>query len=151
MFVETLSEFILINSGVDSLPDQWRNLNYYQVILLYFGYVKHNFENSFLKIESLAKIISSGSEFIDWHLWLLVASAPWEFPTQSELLKQLKNYQAADLYNSGFVNKDIFIEVYLYLKIKGLNIVLKRQLKNRFLYGFKPKKQLNKIFYVSII
>lgn len=63
------------------------------------------------KIELLAKIVAAGSEFVDWRLWLLAASLPWPFPTQSQLLEQLHKYKLVDKNNTGFISRDTFCDV----------------------------------------
>ncbi len=61
----------------------------------------------------LAKILASGSEFIDWRHWLLAASMPWVYPTQTQLLDMLKKYRQVDRNNTGFISKNAFLQVIL--------------------------------------
>jgi hypothetical protein len=56
-------------------------------------------------------MLASGSEFIDWRNWLLAASMPWIYPTQTQLLDQLKLYRSVDQTNSGFLTKNQFLQV----------------------------------------
>jgi hypothetical protein len=64
-------------------------------------------------VEALAKMLSNGSEFVDWRHWLLFASMPWPYPTQNELLALLTKYKAADIPNSGLISKTTFFEVHI--------------------------------------
>jgi hypothetical protein len=59
----------------------------------------------------LAKILASGSEFIDWRHWLLATSMPWVYPTQTQLLDMLKKYRQVDQNNTGFISKNTFLQV----------------------------------------
>lgn len=56
-------------------------------------------------------MLASGSEFIDWRHWLLAASMPWVYPTQTQLLEMLKKYRQVDRNNSGFISKNVFLQV----------------------------------------
>ena len=56
-------------------------------------------------------MLASGSEFIDWRHWLLAASMPWIYPTQTQLLELLKKYRQIDRKNSGFISKNVFLQV----------------------------------------
>ncbi|CAF4336655.1 unnamed protein product, partial [Rotaria sordida] len=61
-------------------------------------------------IESLATMLSNGSEFISWRLWLLFASQPWPHPTQQELLNLLFTYTEHDIDHSGVISRTTFNE-----------------------------------------
>ena len=63
------------------------------------------------KIEMLAKMLASGSEFVDWRHWLLAASMPWPFPTQTQLLDLLKSYRKIDSNVTGLIDKNTFLDV----------------------------------------
>jgi hypothetical protein len=63
------------------------------------------------KIEALARILSSGSEFVDWRHWLLFASLPWVYPTQTQLLNMFQQYKKVDRNNTGFINKNAYLQV----------------------------------------
>ena len=56
-------------------------------------------------------MLSNGSEFINWRLWLLYASQPWSHPTQQELLNLLFAYAEHDTDQSGFISRSSFNEV----------------------------------------
>jgi hypothetical protein len=56
-------------------------------------------------------MLSNGSEFINWRLWLLFASQPWSHPTQQELLNLLFIYAKNDTDQSGFISREIYNEV----------------------------------------
>jgi hypothetical protein len=67
--------------------------------------------STFSKIESLAKMLANGSEFVDWKHWLLFASVPWPYPTQTQLLHQLSTYKTLDNFNAGLISREEFFEV----------------------------------------
>jgi hypothetical protein len=56
-------------------------------------------------------MLSNGSEFINWRLWLLHASQPWPHPTQLELLNLLFTYAENDTDHSGFISRSTYNEV----------------------------------------
>jgi hypothetical protein len=56
-------------------------------------------------------MLSNGSEFINWRLWLLFASQPWPYPTQQELLNLLVTYAENDTDQSGFISRGTYHEV----------------------------------------
>lgn len=56
-------------------------------------------------------MLSNGSEFINWRLWLLFASQPWPHPTQQELLDLLSMYFRHDSNQTGFISRAAFIDV----------------------------------------
>ncbi len=56
-------------------------------------------------------MLSNGSEFINWRLWLLFASQPWPYPTQQELLNLLSTYVEYDTDHSGFISRSTYNEV----------------------------------------
>ncbi len=56
-------------------------------------------------------MLSNGSEFINWRLWLLFASQPWPHPTQQELLNLLVTYTEYDTDQSGFISRATYNEV----------------------------------------
>lgn len=56
-------------------------------------------------------MLSNGSEFINWRLWLLFASQPWPYPTQQELLNLLFTYAEHDTDHSGFIARSTYYEV----------------------------------------
>ena len=94
-FADIYSDLATLNYGTEVLPENWSNLNQTQV-------------------ESLAKMLSNGSEFVDWRHWLLFASVPWPWPTQSQLLEQLSVYKSIDKDNTGLICRDDFIDVELF-------------------------------------
>lgn len=56
-------------------------------------------------------MLSNGTEFINWRLWLLYASQPWPIPTQHELLNLLFTYAEHDVDHSGFISRVAYNEV----------------------------------------
>ncbi|CAF1537187.1 unnamed protein product, partial [Didymodactylos carnosus] len=97
-FIDLYSDLIAVTVGQRPLPDLWTNMDQSQ-------------------IESLATMLSNGSEFINWRLWLLFASQPWPYPTQNDLLNLLNLYKEKDVQNSGYINLQIFREVPLWFTI----------------------------------
>lgn len=57
-------------------------------------------------------MLSNGTEFINWRLWLLFASQPWPHPTQQELLNLLFTYVENDTDHSGFISRSIYNKVF---------------------------------------
>lgn len=97
-FVDIFNDLILLNFGNEILPEQWSNISQSQ-------------------IEHLARMLASGSEFVDWRHWLLAASMPWAYPTQTELLNLLEEYKKLDKGESGLISKEEYIEAPLWFKI----------------------------------
>lgn len=95
-FVDIFNDLILLNFGNEILPEQWSNLNQAQ-------------------IDHLARMLASGSEFVDWRNWLLAASMPWVYPTQTELLDLLQLYKKTDKSQSGYITKKEFLKVNILL------------------------------------
>lgn len=91
-FIDIFNDLMLLNYGNDILPEQWSNLSHSQ-------------------IESLARMLSNGSEFVDWRLWLLAASMPWPYPTQTQLLDLFYQYKRNDRLQSGYISKSVFLQV----------------------------------------
>lgn len=56
-------------------------------------------------------MLASGSEFVDWRNWLLAASMPWPYPTQTQLLNLLHEYKKNDQTQSNLISKDTFLTV----------------------------------------
>ena len=98
-FVDIFNDLILLNFGDEILPEQWSNLSQSQ-------------------IEHLARMLASGSEFVDWRHWLLAASMPWVYPTQTELLNLLAEYKKVDRSQSGLITKEQFLLTPLWFKIE---------------------------------
>lgn len=59
-------------------------------------------------------MLSNGSEFINWRLWLLFASQPWPYPTQQELLNLFFTFAEHDTDRSGFISRETFNNVPLW-------------------------------------
>jgi hypothetical protein len=59
-------------------------------------------------------MLSNGSEFINWRLWLLFASQPWPHPTQIELLNLLFTYGEHDTDQSGFISRETYHKVFFH-------------------------------------
>ena len=92
-FIDIFNDLILLNYGNEILPETWSNLNQIQ-------------------IEQLSRMLSNGSEFVDWRSWLLAASMPWPYPTQTQLLDLLSAYKRTDRNQSGYISKSAFYQVY---------------------------------------
>jgi hypothetical protein len=56
-------------------------------------------------------MLAAGSEFVNWRSWLLAASTPWTYPTQTQLLDILDNFKAIDLDNLGYISRRAFLKV----------------------------------------
>ena len=97
-FTDIFNDLILLNFGNEILPEQWSNLSQAQ-------------------IEHLARMLASGSEFVDWRNWLLAASMPWKYPTQTQLLDLLQLYKKVDRSQSGYISKTQFLQTPLWFKI----------------------------------
>ncbi|CAF1170591.1 unnamed protein product [Rotaria sp. Silwood1] len=94
-FIDLYSDLTTVTVGQRLLPEAWSNLDQIQ-------------------IESLATMLSNGTEFINWRLWLLFASQPWPHPTQQELLNLLFTYAERDNDHSGFISRTTFNEIPLW-------------------------------------
>ena len=62
-------------------------------------------------------MLASGSEFVDWRHWLLAASMPWVYPTQTQLLELLEQYKKTDKTLTGLITKNQFLSTPLWFKI----------------------------------
>jgi len=98
-FIDLYSDLITVTVGQRPLPELWSNLEQTQ-------------------IESLATMLSNGSEFINWRLWLLFASQPWPHPTHDELLRLLYTYAQHDSDHSGFISRTTFNEIPLWFTLE---------------------------------
>ena len=94
-FIDIFNDLILLNYGNEILPEQWSNLTQPQ-------------------IEQLSRMLSNGSEFVDWRAWLLAASTPWPYPTQAQLVDLLYEYKRVDRQQSGYISKSAFLQVILF-------------------------------------
>jgi hypothetical protein len=63
-------------------------------------------------------MLASGSEFVDWRHWLLFASLPWVYPTQTQLLDLLNRYKLEDRLSTGLISKNTFLKIPLWFKIE---------------------------------
>lgn len=59
----------------------------------------------------MAKMLASGSEFVDWRQWLWAACAPIPFPTQTQLLDLLDKYKKVDRACTGYISRNMFMQV----------------------------------------
>ncbi len=62
-------------------------------------------------------MLANGSEFVDWKHWLLYASAPWPYPSQSALLTLLSKYKSIDTQKTDYITKETFMKVPLWFSI----------------------------------
>ena len=62
-------------------------------------------------------MLASGSEFVDWRSWLLAASMPWIYPTQTQLLELLQLYRGADRANTGIIGKSTYLQIPFWFRI----------------------------------
>jgi hypothetical protein len=98
-FIDLYNDLVMLNYSNEILPDQWAQLTTAQ-------------------IETLAKMLASGSEFVDWKHWLFTASylnSP--FPTQTQLLKLFADYKRMDYDTTGYIDKSAFIQTPLWFRI----------------------------------
>jgi hypothetical protein len=98
-FIDIFNDLILLNYGNEILPEQWSNLSQTQ-------------------IEQLSRMLSNGSEFVDWRSWLLAASMPWPYPTQTQLIELLYDYKRVDRQQSGYISKSAFLQVIIFSTYK---------------------------------
>lgn len=96
-FVDIYTDLATLNYGTEVMPENWSNLSQTQV-------------------EALAKMLSNGSEFVDWRHWLLYASVPWPYPTQHDLLETLKYYRNISK-TSDYINEDEFMRSHLWFNM----------------------------------
>lgn len=114
---------MLLNYGNDILPEQWSNLNQNQ-------------------IDALGRMLANGSEFVDWRSWLLSASMPWPYPTQTQLLELLYAYKKVDRKQDGYISKHAFLQVNNYLLQIYISIITNHTFTSlRLLFGFELKNQ----------
>ena len=59
-------------------------------------------------------MLANGSEFVNWRHWLLFASAPWPYPTQTALINLLDSYKRIDVSNIGYIDRESFLHVKIY-------------------------------------
>jgi hypothetical protein len=76
---------------------------------------------------------------VNWRHWLLIASMPWDFPTQTELLSQLERYKSQDANQTGYISREILVKVIHFVCDNRDNrISIKSMFFLRYLFGFKP-------------
>ncbi|XP_078485176.1 sperm flagellar protein 2-like [Ciona intestinalis] len=99
-FIEVLADTAALDAGADALPDMWINISYNQLV-------------------ELADLLSGESEYIDWRKFLLLAAFPWQQPTTEELLVARSAFQQHDVCGNGWISKDQFLNVKLWLDDSG--------------------------------
>ncbi|XP_008416454.1 sperm flagellar protein 2 isoform X1 [Poecilia reticulata] len=59
-------------------------------------------------------LLTDECELIDWRRFLLSATLPWQLPSLSQLLYLLKQYKEADYNDTGYINKEQYLQVELW-------------------------------------
>ncbi|TRZ13179.1 hypothetical protein HGM15179_013922 [Zosterops borbonicus] len=95
IFIETVSDIVNLNLGVNCFPDVWKNL-------------------TLADLENMASEFTVNSEVTDWRRFLLAAAQPWPVPSVTQLLKTLHNFKSIDITGSGFVTQERYIQVGLW-------------------------------------
>uniref|UniRef100_A0A8C3R2G0 Sperm flagellar 2 n=1 Tax=Cyanoderma ruficeps TaxID=181631 RepID=A0A8C3R2G0_9PASS len=95
IFVETVSDMVNLNLGVNCFPDAWKTL-------------------TLTDLENMASEFTVNSELTDWRRFLLAAAQPWPVPSVTQLLKTLHSFKSIDVTGSGFVTQEHYIQVGLW-------------------------------------
>jgi hypothetical protein len=96
-FIETIQSLMLLNQGTEWLPASWMHL-------------------SADKLEQMAMQLSPDGEHVDWRRFMLQAAQPWPTPTEADLLQALDCMRDMDQRNSGFIMKEQFERVEIWLQ-----------------------------------
>ncbi|XP_049907303.1 sperm flagellar protein 2 isoform X2 [Epinephelus moara] len=100
-FSSLVRDLISVNMGRDTLPQPWINMNETQLM-------------------ELVSLLMDDNELIDWRQFLLSAALPWTFPSLSQLLGVLRGFKAADTGNTGYINKDQYLQTELWFTSESI-------------------------------
>ncbi|XP_062240685.1 sperm flagellar protein 2 [Platichthys flesus] len=100
-FSSFLRNITSVNMGRDVLPEPWISMN----------------ERQLLEIESM---LVDQCDLIDWRRFLLSVALPWPFPSLPQLLVVLKRFKAADTGNTGYVNREQYLQTELWFSSESV-------------------------------
>ncbi|XP_047197228.1 sperm flagellar protein 2 [Hippoglossus stenolepis] len=103
-FSSLLRDITSVNMGRDVLPEAWISMN----------------DRQLLEIESM---LMDQCDLIDWRRFLLSAALPWPFPSLPQLLVVLKRFKAADTGNTGYVNREQYLQTELWFSTESVQPV----------------------------
>lgn len=64
-------------------------------------------------------VLTDSNDRIDWRRFLLCASLPWPVPSLAQLLYALQSFKLADVYETGFINEEQYLQVSLSSRNNG--------------------------------
>uniref|UniRef100_A0A3B4THJ8 Sperm flagellar 2 n=1 Tax=Seriola dumerili TaxID=41447 RepID=A0A3B4THJ8_SERDU len=102
-----LRDITAVNMGRNILPEPWEQC-------------------PFLSCPQLMEIVAllvDDYELVDWRQFLLSAALPWSFPSLTQLLAVLKRFRAADTGNTGYINREQYLQVKLWFSSESVQPV----------------------------
>uniref|UniRef100_A0A3B4YRE5 Sperm flagellar 2 n=1 Tax=Seriola lalandi dorsalis TaxID=1841481 RepID=A0A3B4YRE5_SERLL len=106
-FSSLLRDITAVNMGRNILPEPWEQC-------------------PFLSCPQLMEIVAllvDDYELVDWRQFLLSAALPWSFPSLTQLLAVLKRFRAADTGNTGYINREQYLQVKLWFSSESVQPV----------------------------
>ncbi|XP_036069332.1 sperm flagellar protein 2 isoform X2 [Oryzias melastigma] len=102
-FHSLLKDMLSINMGKHNLPKLW-------------------VDNQTL-LGEIVSVLTDSNDRIDWRRFLLCASLPWPVPSLAQLLYALQSFKLADVYETGFINEEQYLQMELWLTYESAQIV----------------------------
>uniref|UniRef100_A0A3B3CI04 Sperm flagellar 2 n=1 Tax=Oryzias melastigma TaxID=30732 RepID=A0A3B3CI04_ORYME len=86
---------------------------------------KHNLPKTSLSLQlgEIVSVLTDSNDRIDWRRFLLCASLPWPVPSLAQLLYALQSFKLADVYETGFINEEQYLQMELWLTYESAQIV----------------------------
>ncbi|XP_023257460.1 sperm flagellar protein 2-like [Seriola lalandi dorsalis] len=103
-FSSLLRDITAVNMGRNILPEPWVNTNETQLM-------------------EIVALLVDDYELVDWRQFLLSAALPWSFPSLTQLLAVLKRFRAADTGNTGYINREQYLQTELWFSSESVQPV----------------------------
>lgn len=123
-FQDTLEDLVCTAKGSDALPNLWMSTSLTQI--------QQN-------ICTIAKTLSSDTDYIDWRQFLLCAIYPFVEFSEESLYRLFVSYFEVDTNKTGYINYDQYNSVELWTD--------EETIKQNAGYGFDRSKKLKKVFF----
>ncbi|KAM3867441.1 sperm flagellar protein 2 [Diretmus argenteus] len=94
-FYHMLLDIISLNMGSNSLPEPWISMSETQLM-------------------EMISLLTQDREQLDWRQFLLSAALPWPIPSLTQLLVILRQFKTADTNNTGYINKEQYLQIELW-------------------------------------
>ncbi|XP_029366498.1 sperm flagellar protein 2 isoform X2 [Echeneis naucrates] len=103
-FFSLLRDITSVNMGRNTLPEPW-------------------FNNNEAQLMEIVSLLMDNYELIDWRHFLLSAALPWPIPSITQLLVVLRQFKAADTGNTGYINREQYLQTELWFSSDGVQTV----------------------------